>query len=70
MRQRKLMFRFPVLKLSTKLILLYFTIIVLHAIVSLLSLTYIISRTSMNSMELQIQRTTDGVSRYLSKIVQ
>ncbi len=63
------MFRFPVLKLSTKLILLFFTIIVLHAIVSLLSLTYIISRTNMNSMELQIQRTTDGVNRYLSKIV-
>jgi len=57
------------LKLSTKLVLLFFIIIIIHAAVSLLSLTYIISRTTMNSQELQQRKTTEGISKYLGKIV-
>lgn len=57
------------LKLSSKLILLFFTIIIIHTIVSLFSLTLIISRTNMSSQELQLKNTTAGVSRYLSKVV-
>ncbi len=57
------------LKLSSKLILLFFIIIIIHAAVSLFSLTYIISRTTMHSQELQQQKTTEGISKYLGKVV-
>lgn len=57
------------LKLSTKLVLLFFIIIIIYAAVSLLSLTYIISRTTMNSQELHQRKTTEGISKYLGKIV-
>ncbi len=61
-------FKVP-LKLSTKLLLLFFSVIIIHAIVSLISLTLIISRTNMSTREIQVKNTTTGVSRYLGKLV-
>ncbi len=57
------------LKLSTKLLLLFFSVIIIHTIVSLTALTLIISRTNMSTRELQVENTTTGVSRYLGKLV-
>jgi len=57
------------LKISTKIILLFFMIILLHTIVSLLSLSFIISETNNASQENQMLKTIDGVSSYLDKIV-
>ena len=57
------------LKLSSKLIMMFFLIILFYSIISVLTLTFIISKTNMNSMERQVQLTTEGVSKYLSKTV-
>ncbi len=57
------------LKISTKIIVLFFMIIILHMIVSLISLTFIISETNNASQENQMLKTIDGVSSYLKKIV-
>lgn len=57
------------LKISTKIILLFFMIIFLHTIVSLISLSFIISETNNASQENQMLKTIDGVSSYLDKIV-
>ncbi len=57
------------LKLSSKLILLFFIIIIIHAAVSLISLSLIISRTNRASQEIQFTSITHGVARYLSKVV-
>ncbi len=61
--------RIKSLKLSSKLILLFFVIIIIHAAVSLISLTLIISRTNRASQEIQFNNITHGVTRYLSKVV-
>jgi PAS domain S-box-containing protein len=57
------------LKISTKIILLFFMIILLHMIVSLISLSLIISETNNASQENQMLKTIDGVSSYLEKTV-
>ncbi len=57
------------LKISTKIILLFLMIILLHTIVLLVSLSFIISETNDSFLEDQMLKTMGGVSSYLDKTV-
>ena len=56
-------------RISTKIILLFLMIILLHTIVLLISLSMIISETNNSFLEDQMLKTIGGVSSYLKKTV-